>query len=768
MSEIAPEPHDWSDLPNSDLKYYLKRYGSAYDESIVTTSSPATVPPVNPTVKPTSAHTDKPTKKPTNTPASPLLSCGNGRCEEGETLFNCPEDCKSYPETEIPAPSCDHLPNGVHCYPENCCDRYFTCLNGRVFGPMDMPAGSLCYEGSQIRGDDTRCAGVTCPNVIPASCGDGICEVYESCSSCPEDCGICSSECSADDIGFLCYPHNCCGFVYQCVYGKTSPVYSVLPGAICYNGNLIDASLDVCKGVTCDMTPAEYCGDGKCGGNEDCQNCPEDCGECPTVAPTHRPTQAPTHRPTQAPTHRPTVAPTQRPTQAPTQTPPSERLLVGYYTNWSQYREGTSKYMPENIDATKFTHLVYAFAYIKRGTWEVEQVEWNDVNEWQPSQGLYTRFNKRVRSSNPKCKTLLAFGGWNFNFKEEFQDIFTTMAESASNRAACINSMINWVRKYEFDGIDVDWEYPGWSELGGRPQDKENFVSFVHELRAAIDAEASRTGKSRLLLTLAVAAGYDKIDTGYNIPQLVDYVDYVSVMTYDLHGQWETKTGAASGLYPPTDYEPGSLDEYYTGDYAIQYWIDHGMPRNKIVMGLAAYGRGWTLESSTPGQGLGAPAIRGCDPMKDTQQEGVLNYIEALTVINSGGVTQFDPATTTMYVQKGDQWYSYEDPDSIVYKVDYIKDEGLLGGMLWAVDNDDFNNGNPIITSIYNNLYSAGGRRRDRAGVARPYVVPSIIGSAVLIVAVIIAAVLIVNRKKKVEMPVVKKRKQLQRTNISI
>lgn len=259
---------------------------------------------------------------------------------------------------------------------------------------------------------------------------------------------------------------------------------------------------------------------------------------------------------------------------------------MGYYTNWSQYRSGTSQYWPENIDASKFTHLAYGFAYIKRGTWEVEQVEWNDVNQWQPTQGLYYRFNNHVHSTNPKCKTLLAFGGWNFNFKEEFKDIFTTMAETAANRAACINSMISWVRQYDFDGIDVDWEYPGWEELGGRPQDKENFVLFVHELRAAIDAEAARTGKTRLLLTLAVAAGYDKIETGYNIPELVDYVDYVSVMAYDLHGQWETKTGAASGLYPPTNYEAGTVDEYYTGDYAIQYWIDHGMPRNKIVMGL--------------------------------------------------------------------------------------------------------------------------------------------------------------------------------------
>ena len=742
MNEIAPEPHDWSNKPNTNLKNYLKRYGSVYDSEEEDDDKQPTFPP--------------------------LLSCGNGLCEPGETVFNCPDDCKSYPETIIPAPSCDNLPNGVHCYPDNCCDRYFTCLNGRVFGPMDLPPGSLCYEGEQVIASDKRCEGISCPNVIPASCGDGICESYESCSSCPEDCGSCTSEtpssCSAGDIGFLCYPKDCCGFVYQCVYGETSPIYPVLSGAVCYNGNLVDASLDVCKGVSCDSTPAVYCGDGICNGYENCENCPEDCGICPTQSPPIPPTQSPPIPPTQSPpvppTQSPPVPPTQSPPVPPTQSP-SERLFVGYYTNWSQYREGTSKYFPENIDPTKFTHLVYAFAYIKRGTWEVEQVEWNDVNEWQPAQSLYTRFNNRIHSMNPKCKTLLAFGGWNFNFKEEFQDIFTTMAESASNRATCINSMIQWVRKYDFDGIDVDWEYPGWEELGGRPQDKQNFVLFVHELKAAIDAEAQRTGKPRLLLTLAVAAGYDKIDAGYDIPQLVDYVDYVSVMTYDLHGQWEMKTGAASGLYPPANYEPGSIDEYYTGDYAIQYWISHGMPRNKIVMGLAAYGRGWTLESNTPNQGLGSKAIKGCNPMKDTQQEGVLNYIEALTVLQSGGVAKFDAPTTTMYVQKGDQWYSYEDPNSIVYKVDYIKNEGLLGGMIWAVDNDDFNNGNPIISSIYNHLYTT---KTDARGVAKSYVIPSILGGLLVLVVVAVIAMIIVNRSKRPEIPITKKKKQLRRT----
>ena len=397
----------------------------------------------------------------------------------------------------------------------------------------------------------------------------------------------------------------------------------------------------------------------------------------------------------------------------------------------------------------------------------MEQVEWNDVNEWQPTQGLYYRFNNHVHSRNPSCKTLLAFGGWNFNFKDEYKDIFTTMAESAENRAKCISSIISWVRQHNFDGIDIDWEYPANEPLGGRPQDFENYVYFIRELRAAIDAEAASSGKTRLLLVLAVAAGYDKIEAGYDVPNLVNEVDFVDVMTYDLHGQWELKTGAASGLYPPSNYEPGTLEEYYTGDYAIQTWIAKGMPRNKIVMGLAAYGRGWTLASSAPGQGIGAEAIRGCEPMKDTQQEGVLNYIEALTVIAAGGQVTYDEATTTMYVQKGDQWYSYEDPNSIVKKVDYIKQQGLLGAMIWAVDNDEFYNGNPIINAIYNNLYTASARAKDDNGENASK--PSVFGIVMMVIAVVavvavVAMAYFIYRSRHAELPVEKKLKVLKRT----
>ena len=95
MNQIASEPHAWSELPNTTLRNYLKRYGVKYSDTIQDVTLPPTSPP----------STSSPTSPiPT---FAPLPNCGNGVCEAGETVFNCPIDCKSYPETVLPAPSCE-------------------------------------------------------------------------------------------------------------------------------------------------------------------------------------------------------------------------------------------------------------------------------------------------------------------------------------------------------------------------------------------------------------------------------------------------------------------------------------------------------------------------------------------------------------------------------------------------------------------------------------------------------------------------------------
>ena len=128
------------------------------------------------------------------------------------------------------------------------------------------------------------------------------------------------------------------------------------------------------------------------------------------------------------------------------------------------------------------------------------------------------------------------------------------------------------------------------------------------------------------------------------------------------------------------------------------------MPADKLVLGMSAYGRGWVLESSEPNQPLGSPAKGPAPKLTYTGEDGVASYYEILEILSQGGVKGFDETTKSPYVQKGDLWYSYEDPDSVMYKLNLITELNLKGGMVWAVDLDDFNNGCPMLTTMGNYL----------------------------------------------------------------
>lgn len=130
--------------------------------------------------------------------------------------------------------------------------------------------------------------------------------------------------------------------------------------------------------------------------------------------------------------------------------PSGSKKLIGYYTNWSQYRTGGGgayQFFPENINAKLFTHLCYAFATVT-AAYEVAPFEWNDAE-------MYGRFHSVARSQNPNIMTSISIGGWSFNSDAGTKSIFTNMAADSSARATFIRSCINFARTNDFDGIDL-------------------------------------------------------------------------------------------------------------------------------------------------------------------------------------------------------------------------------------------------------------------------------------------------------------------------
>ncbi len=228
---------------------------------------------------------------------------------------------------------------------------------------------------------------------------------------------------------------------------------------------------------------------------------------------------------------------------APLQGPLSgDYKVVCYFTNWAWYRPGIGKYKPEDIDPTICTHIVYGFAVLDYSTLLLKPHDsWADLDN--DFYGKVTEFKKYG------IKVTVAIGGWN----DSQGDKYSRLVNNPSARAKFIKHVMDFIHKYNFDGLDLDWEYPScWQTecKEERYKDKDAFAAWVRELKEAFAPRG-------YLLSAAVSPSKKIMDVGYDIPSIARDLDWIAVMTYDYHGHWDKKTGHVAPFYEHPE------DEYF-------------------------------------------------------------------------------------------------------------------------------------------------------------------------------------------------------------
>ncbi|EUC54050.1 glycoside hydrolase family 18 protein, partial [Rhizoctonia solani AG-3 Rhs1AP] len=351
----------------------------------------------------------------------------------------------------------------------------------------------------------------------------------------------------------------------------------------------------------------------------------------------------------------------------------SGRNIIGYYSNWAAHRscDGVPDTVlpaqrPKDLDPFSFTHIVYSFGYITRGDWKLTTTQSDDDELIKELQGL--------KKQNPNLKTMWAIGGWAFN-DPPYQDIFSTMARTSSSRAAFIKNALSQLSTYGFDGIDIDWEYPG-TERGGVEGDGKNFLSLMKELQAAIKA----SGK-RVEVSFTAPASYWYLQQ-FPIKELQDYTDWINLMTYDIHGSWDIKFN--TGVLPHT-----AIPEV---NQAVNMMLKAGVRMGKINLGIGFYGRSFTLSNpscNVAGCPMSGPGIKGpC-----TKGEGFLSYGEINHLIQTRGLKpEYNATSQTMTLKYDNQWIGYENPDTISKKLEFVLKRAMPGVLIWATDLDRNNN----------------------------------------------------------------------------
>ena len=324
----------------------------------------------------------------------------------------------------------------------------------------------------------------------------------------------------------------------------------------------------------------------------------------------------------------------------------SGEIVVGYYASWLR-----STLPAENIIFKNLTHINHAFA-------------WPDQNgQIVLSENLlYPQLNNLAHQNNVKVS--ISLGGWGNS------EGFSPMIADSTLRSVFIENIVIFLNTYNYDGIDLDWEFPNTIS------DRNNLTILVRELRDRFNSE-----NPGWLITMAVGTS-DWKGQWYDYSELIQYVDWFNAMCYDFHGSWSHHSGHNAPLYQPPECNDGAIDVGM-----IYLNTTRGIPKNQLTVGMSFYGKEF---NSTSLYGQFSDAVTD------------YFYYQIIPRLNEDWTYNWDNVSKVPYLTNSTntKLITFDDTVSIRHKCEWIKGQGYLGGMIWALGQDVVGANQPLLETI--------------------------------------------------------------------
>lgn len=363
-----------------------------------------------------------------------------------------------------------------------------------------------------------------------------------------------------------------------------------------------------------------------------------------------------------------------------------QKDIIGYYPSWT-WRVRDNLVSTDRIPYSKVTIINYSFFSPLPNGMVVGRDTVGDgiILRGDPLPGAMqsARSTPLVeRAHQHGVRVMLSLGGWGDS------RTFPQVAAHDSTRRRFASSCVDLVRMYGFDGIDVDWEYPGYAEHNGTPADKENFTTLLTVLKDSLTAFGKSAGR-HLLLTAALPA-VQTLLVHTDVGKIASILDRLNIMTYDFTGSWYPTSGHNAPLYAGRPEDSAKCIDAAFRLFTKTYHV----PPSRLNLGIPFYGHSYSSCTTlySPHGGADTSHMPG---------QGLFYY----TVLQhkEKWERKWDEKARVPYAisREWNTLVSYDDVQSVAEKADYVMKSGAAGVIVWEITGDVLSDGTtPLMDAI--------------------------------------------------------------------